>query len=121
MDTVVLVCQIVIALGIANVWLVRRAKSTAFRGGDAKNMQEEFAAYGLPEWSLKLIGALKLLLATALVVAIWIPDLRRPAAIGMAVLMLGAVTMHGKVKDPLLKWLPALAMLAMSVFVVVYG
>ncbi|MDJ0974129.1 MAG: DoxX family protein [Planctomycetota bacterium] len=120
METVVLVLQIVIALGIANVWLVRSSKSTAYRGGSATNMKEEFAVYGLSEGVMKLIGAAKLLLAAALIVGIWVPQLIQPAAIGMAVLMVGAVSMHAKVKDPLLKSLPATAMLAMSAIVAIF-
>jgi hypothetical protein len=121
MQNIVIIGQVVIALGIANVWLVRSGKVTAYRGGEARTMQEEFAVYGLPPWSVWSIGALKLALAAALVVGIWIPELVRPAAIGMAVLMLGAVAMHVKVRDPLLKALPAAGMLALSVFVAVFG
>ncbi len=119
MDTVILIAQIVIALGIANVWLVRASKSTAYRGGGAQDMKEEFAVYGLPESFMRLIGAAKLLLAAALIAGIWWPLVTRPAALGMAALMLGAIAMHLKVKDPLLKSLPALAMLALAVFVAV--
>jgi hypothetical protein len=38
-------CQVIIALGIFNVWIVRYGKETSWRGGDAINMQEEFSAY----------------------------------------------------------------------------
>lgn len=117
METAVSLFQVVIALGIFNVWLVRFGKSTAWRGGNAQNMKEEFETYGLPAWSVKLVGFLKLLFAIALIVGIWIPDLVRPAAWGIAILMLGAVAMHVKVKDPLKKSLPALTMLALSLFV----
>jgi len=41
----------------------------------------------------------------------------RPAAYGMAVLMLGAIVMHFKVKDPLKKSLPAFTMLLLSLIV----
>ena len=119
METVVFVAQVVIALGILNVWLLRFGKATSYRGGAATSMREEFAAYGLPPASVYVIGALKLLLAAALIVAIWVPELRRPAAIGMAVLMLGAVSMHVKVKDPPVKSLPAITMLALSLFVAI--
>ena len=33
--------QLVIALGLLNVWLLRFHKSTAYRGGEAKNLIEE--------------------------------------------------------------------------------
>jgi hypothetical protein len=52
-----------------------------------------------------------------LVAGIWIPALTGPAATGMALLMLGAVVMHMKVKDPLRKALPAMIMLLLSLVV----
>lgn len=115
MNALLITVQIVIALGIVNVWLVRFRKPTAYRGGSARNMKEEFEAYGLSESSMRVIGALKLALATLLVAGIWVPSLVLPAAIGMAALMLGAVGMHVKVKDPVVRAVPALCMLAMCV------
>jgi uncharacterized membrane protein YphA (DoxX/SURF4 family) len=117
METIVLICRIIIALGILNVWLLRYGKATSWRGGDARNMKEEFAVYGLPEWFVGFIGFLKLLFAALLIIGIWVPVVTRPAAVGMAVLMLGAVTMHFKVKDPPIRSLPAFTMLVLSVVV----
>lgn len=117
MDSLALVLQIIIALGIFNVWVLRFGKSTSWRGGDASNMKEEFAVYGLPEWSMKVIGALKMLLAIGLIAGVWYPELTNPAAIGMATLMLGAVAMHLKVRDPLMKALPAFTLLVFSIFI----
>jgi len=119
MDTVVTIVQIVIALGILNVWILRYGKPTSWRGGDAKNMKQEFAVYGLPGWFMTLVGSVKLLLAGLLIAGVWVPVLTRPAAIGMAVLMLGAVSMHVKVKDPLKRSLPAFTMLVLCIFVAV--
>ena len=117
MATTLIVLQVVIALGIFNVWIVRFAKPTAWRGGDATTMQQEFAVYGLPAWSVQVIGALKLLCAAGLIVGIWVPAVTLPAAAGLAVLMLGAIAMHIKVKDPLKKSLPALTMLVLCLLV----
>lgn len=39
----------VIATTVLNVWLLRFNKPTIYRGGQAKSMLEEFAAYGLSE------------------------------------------------------------------------
>ncbi len=108
------IAQIVIALGIANVWILRFRKATPWRGGTAGTMEEEFAVYGLPAWSVRVIGSLKLLLAAALIAGVWVPGLTQPAAIGLAVLMLGAVAMHVKVRDPLMRSLPALTLLVLS-------
>lgn len=105
--------QLIVALGILNVWMLRSGKATPFRGGDAENLREEFAAYGLPFWFMCVVGVLKVGLALALLAAIWIHSVAQPAAIGLGLLMLGAFVMHLKVKDPIKKALPSIAVLAM--------
>lgn len=115
MNMIPIALQILVALTILNVWILRRGRITPFRGGEAKNMREEFAAYGLPFWFMCLIGALKVTLALSLLAGIWIPGLAQWAATGMGSLMLGALIMHLKVRDPILKSLPAIAMLALCV------
>lgn len=117
MEIVVIICQTIIALGIFNVWVVRYGKETNWRGGEAKNMKEEFAAYGLPAGFMVFIGATKIFLAICLIIGIWAPFFTKPAATAMAILMFGAVSMHVKVKDPLQKSLPALTMLILSLIV----
>lgn len=117
MEIAVTVIQVIVALGIYNVWLLRFGKATSWRGGNAANMKEEFAVYGLPPVAVGVIGALKLILATLLIIGIWVPAVTKPAALGLAVLMLGAVSMHLKVKDPIQKSLPATTMLALSLVV----
>jgi uncharacterized membrane protein YphA (DoxX/SURF4 family) len=117
MGTVGMIVQIVIALGLFNVWVLRYGKSTDWRGGSAANMKEEFQVYGLPPWSVQVVGFLKLLFAACLIAGIWLPALTRLAAVGVAVLMVGAVAMHIKVKDPLKKSLPAFTMLVLSLIV----
>lgn len=118
MDTVILISQLLIALGIFNVWLIRFNKWTPFRPGTARNMKSEFSAYGLPSATVYVIGGLKLICAAALVAGLWLPELIRPAAIGVAALMAGAIAMHLKVKDPLFKSIPASVMLLLSLLVV---
>ncbi|MCC5935581.1 MAG: DoxX family protein [Balneolales bacterium] len=110
--------KIIIAAGIYNVWLLRFNKATPYRGGNAKSMEEEFAAYGLPPVMMKIVGFLKIALATVLLLSIWSPALAVPAAGGMALLMVGALLMHVKVSDPVNKSVPALAMLGLSLLVV---
>ena len=118
MESLVLASRIVIALGLLNVWLLRAGKPTDWRGGDARNMKEEFAAYGLPEWFLWVVGFFKISLAILLLVVIWIPSVTKPAATGIALLMLGAVSMHLKVRDPIKKSLPAFSLLVLSLVVI---
>jgi hypothetical protein len=102
-----IVLQLFVGLGVLNVWLLRANKPSPYRGGHARNLREEFPAYGLPGATMYLVGTIKILLALALIVGIWFPVLIRPAAIGMGLMMLGAVVMHLKIKDPLQKSLPA--------------
>ena len=108
------VLQVVVALGLLNVWLVRAGASTAYRGGSAQSLREEFAAYGLPDWTFYVVGFLKVTSAVLLIAGIWIPALIVPPAAIVAVLMIGALAMHAKVRDPLTKSLPAFLMLVMS-------
>ncbi len=118
MDNILItLLQLVIALGLLNVWLLRFNKKTAYRGGEANNLVEEFAVYGLPSWFCYLIGFLKISAASLLLLGFWIPQLILPASLLVIALMLGAVTMHAKVKDPIKKALPAGAMLMMSIIV----
>ena len=118
MQNLIYALQITAALGLLNVWLLRFNQRTAYRGGSAGSMREEFAAYGLPAWFAYGIGVLKVGAAIALIVGIWMPVLVLPAAGLISVLMLGALSMHIKVHDPLKKSLPALGMLAICLGIV---
>jgi uncharacterized membrane protein YphA (DoxX/SURF4 family) len=108
--------QIIVALGLINVWVLRFRKKTPYRGGSSETLPGEFAAYGLPPWSLWLVGSLKLGCALLFLAGIWVPKTVAPSAIVLTLLMLGAIFMHMKVRDPLLRSLPATLMLGMSVF-----
>jgi len=120
MEWIVKACQLIIGLGLLNVWLLRTDKLTKWRGGDSKNMREEFAVYGLSPGFMKMIGFLKVSLGLCLILGLWVPNLTRPAAIAVAALMLGAVAMHIKVKDPLISSFPAVTLLVLSIVVAIY-
>ena len=114
------ILQIIVAVGLLNVWLLRNSRETLYRGQSAKNLKEEFAAYGLPEWFYYLIGVLKIGSAVALIVGLWNQQVALAGAAIISVLMLGALAMHLKVQDPIKKSVPALFMLVMSV-AIIYG
>jgi uncharacterized membrane protein YphA (DoxX/SURF4 family) len=116
---IVIILQIILAIGLINVWLVRFRKPTKYRGGGAVNMEQEFRAYGLPTWFMYLIGTAKMIIAALLVIGLWIPVVIFPAAAVLAILMIGAVSMHIKVRDAFVRMVPALAMLAMAVALVI--
>lgn len=111
MEILKIILQLVVGLGILNVWLLRFNKDTSYRGGDASSMKEEFKTYGLPERFIYIVGFIKVTLAIMLIAGIWIESLVFPAAIGMAIMMLGAIIMHLKIKDSLRQTLPALSLL----------
>ncbi len=115
MHTIQVILQCAVALGLLNVWLLRASRGTSYRGGDANNMREEFAAYGLPPFAMYVVGALKVGAAICLLAGIWYPALVFPAALLVALLMVGAVAMHVKIHDPAQRSLPALILLVLCV------
>jgi uncharacterized membrane protein SpoIIM required for sporulation len=107
------ILQVVVALGLLNVWLLRSCKQTGYRGGSSSTLSEEFSAYGLPLWSFYLIGLLNIGSALMLLAGLWFPAIVQPAIITVSGLMIGAFVMHLKVRDPLVRSAPAIAMLIM--------
>lgn len=119
MDFIKTLIQIIIPLGIFNVWLLRPKQATSYRGKGTASLKEEFAAYGLPEWSFYTVGTLKLSAAAMLLLGFLLPALVFPGAALMAVLMMGAVIMHAKVGDPATRYLPAAVMLILSLVLLI--
>ena len=107
--------QIVAGLGIFNVWLLRFGQDTEYRGANASNMREEFLVYGLPTVALYIVGFLKIVSAIGLIVGIFLQSFVIPSAILLAALMIGALVMHFKIRDPIKKSIPALIMLTLCV------
>lgn len=99
--------QIIVAMSIINVWLINYNQESRWRGGNAENLSAEFRAYGLPDWSLYVVGTLKVLLALLLLLGIWYPFLRRPSAFCLALFLAGSVVMHFRIRDPWTRSLPA--------------
>jgi hypothetical protein len=106
--------QTAAALWILNVWFNRFNKDTGYRGGNATNMKEEFQEYGLSENAMYAVGAAKVSLAGLLLVGHAAPRLVRPASVGLALFMLGAIGMHIKVGDPVKRYLPALSVFSLA-------
>ncbi len=116
--TVNAVLQLIVGLGLLNVWLLRGARRTSYRGGGAQTLREEFAAYQLPTAAFYLVGALKVVAGVILLAGLWWPLPVRAAAGVVAALMVGAILMHVKIKDPVAKSVPAVIMLVMCVVLV---
>lgn len=121
MNVIARIAQATAALWILNVWFLRFDKDTGYRGGDAKNMKEEFAEYGMSEKTMYAVGATKVGLAGTMLVGLFVPKLARPASAGLATMMLGAIGMHVKVKDPIKRSLPAISVFSLSTAAALLG
>lgn len=84
-------------------------------------MQEEFAEYGLPAWSVGVVGSLKIAAAVGLLIGIFLPQTILPSALVLTVLMVVAIAMHLKIKDALVKSFPAACVLLLCLFLAYYS
>jgi hypothetical protein len=100
------IAQVVIAISVGYVWIFR-----------FDNIVKEFKQYELSDLTRNIVGASKIALATLLIAGIWFPALVFIPALVMAFLMICAQFFHFKVKNPWLKHLPSLILLALSLFV----
>lgn len=105
--------QLIIGAALLNVWLVRARQATAYRGGAARSLKQEFAEYGLPQALFYVVGTLKVISGVILIAGVWLSLPVALAAGVVAVLMVGAIAMHIRMKDPLAKSVPAALMLAL--------
>jgi hypothetical protein len=106
MNTLSNCAQIIIALSICYVWIVR-----------FDNIVKEFKQYGISNLVRNLVGATKIALSTLLVTGIWYESLVFIPAIFMAFLMVCAQIAHFKAKNPWVKFVPSLLLLILSLFV----
>lgn len=110
MNTYTIIAQLAIALSVGYVWIFR-----------FDNIVKEFKQYGLSDLTRNMVGASKTVLATLLITGIWYPELVFIPALLMAFLMASAQFFHFKVKNPWIKHLPSLLLLAISLFVALYA
>jgi hypothetical protein len=109
-----IIIKTIIAFSLLNVWLVRFNRPTPYRALDSESMIEEFKAYGLPKFSLYIVGLIKISSALLLLISVFKSNLENYGFIPIMVLMLGAIIMHLKVNDPIKKALPAFVILLLT-------
>ena len=115
---VIYICvSLFVSILVTNVWLFRFDKETPYRGGNASNMTEEFAVYGLDTNMLYLIGALKILASVGLIIGLFKTRISVYSSLLMAILMTGAIYFHFKISDPAIKYFPSVLMLFCSVLI----
>tara|TARA_B100000963_G_C22616091_1_gene667403 strand:+ start:482 stop:871 length:390 start_codon:yes stop_codon:yes gene_type:complete len=102
---------------VTNVWLFRFNKETPYRGGDATNMIEEFAEYGLNTNIMYLVGFLKIIASIGLIIGLLKTKISIYSSLLMSILMVGAIYFHFKISDPAIKYFPSVLMLLCSIFI----
>ncbi|MDA9335053.1 DoxX family protein [Flavobacteriaceae bacterium] len=110
METISILSQLIVSISVIIVWVFRY-----------ENIVLEFKQYGLSSLVRNAVGASKIALATVLILGIWYTEFLIPAALLMAVLMIGAQYCHMKVKNPLVKFIPSLALLLLCLFVAAFN
>ncbi len=118
-DQLISIFQIVIGLSVIRVWTINLNKPSSWRGGSALNMRDEFEAYGLPPWMMYLVGTLKVVFSVGLLVGLWVPEIVKFSAQGIAILMFCAILMHLKIKDPIIKSIPSITFMILSLLIVI--
>ena len=104
--------SLIVSIVVLSAWSFQLNRPSVFRGGDSSNMSEEFAAYGLTDFTMIVVGFFKITLALLLLIGgIKFHKLIRPAAAGMALFMLGAVYFHISIGDGIVPILPSAFML----------
>jgi len=113
----IIALKIIVGISILNVWLLQKNKATKWRGGEAKTIFEEFEVYGFSKQFCYVIGFLKVSLALLLIASIQFKELTLVGSLGLAILLLGSILVHLKVKDPLYKSFPAFLFVVMNLLI----
>lgn len=119
MKYIKIILSLIISLTILNVWLIRFDSNSIYRGGEAKNMIQEFEEYGFNENIVYIVGFLKVSAALVLLLGIYYNKLVFPATLTISLFMIFAVIMHFKVSDELIKFMPS-SILLFSSLVIIY-
>lgn len=103
MNNFLILIQLTLGLSVAYVWTFRYF-----------NVVKEFTLFGLSDLTRNLVGVSKIALATLIVAGIWHPSLVQVPAALMGLFMVAAQYFHFSVKNPLVKHIPSLILLALS-------
>ena len=109
--------RLAMSLVLLYVWLFRFVESSPYLGGVANVFVEGFSDYGLSLILVWIAGSLKVTAAIALILSIFILRLTLPATALISILMAGAIAMHVRIKDRLIKSVQAAALLVMTLVV----
>ena len=106
MENISLACQIIVAVSVLYIWTFRY-----------DNIVVEFKHYGYSDLLRNVVGSSKISISAILIVGIWYNDIVFYGSLSMAFFMICAQYSHFKVQNPVIKFLPSLIFLIMSLFV----
>lgn len=106
MEKLVVVSQLIVSISVIVVWVFRR-----------DNIIIEFKQYGISNNMRDIVGALKISLATILILGINYNEFLIASSLAMAFLMVCAQYFHFKVKNPFKKFIPSLSLLILCLFI----
>ena len=106
MEELLILSQLIVAISVIIVWVFRR-----------ENIIVEFEQYGISDIIRNIVGALKISLATILILGIWYNEFLILSSLGMAFLMICAQYFHVKVRNPFNKFIPSLFLLILCLFI----
>ena len=84
-----------------------------------KMFVENFRRFGYPQWFRIVTGSLEVLGGIGLLIGIWLPWLAALASAGLTLVMLGAVSTHLRIREPLQKVVLPLVMGALAIAVAI--
>lgn len=108
METLINLAQIVLALSVFYVWIIRY-----------ENVVKEFKHFEINDLTRNFVGGSKIALATLLITGIWYPSLVLISSLLMGFFMLSAQYFHFKFKSPFIKRLPSLFLLLLSAIIAI--
>ncbi|WCK52600.1 DoxX family protein [Aneurinibacillus sp. Ricciae_BoGa-3] len=85
----------------------------------AKKARENFQHLNLPDWFRLLTGVYQTIGAVGLVIGFWLPWFKGLSGIWIAIMMLVAIVLHLRVKEPFLQSVPAIVVFLLSVLVII--
>jgi hypothetical protein len=106
MHTLAITAQLLVAASVFYIWIFR-----------FDNIVRDFEQFRYSPIFRNAVGVVKLVIATLMVVGIWMPAVVLGAALGMTALMLGAQYAHFGVSNPIAKRVPSAVLLALCLFV----
>ena len=106
MDKIALASQLIVAFSVLFVWVFR-----------FDNIVKEFKQYGLSDLIRNSVGASKISLSALLIAGVFYPGLVVLSSLSMAFFMFCAQLAHIKVRNPLIKFIPSLLFLVLSLFI----